>query len=87
MLALRKQADGFPASLLPLRTEAEVRAVLEAYNAAVRRELLRVATGPGYPVVAHVVDIDAMVARWRALTDGPPGPAPGQAESGPHHRR
>lgn len=67
MLALRRQADGFPDSLAECRTEAEVRAILEAYNSAVRRELLRPAVGPTVPVLAHVVDVEALVEQWRGL--------------------
>ncbi|MFV0457633.1 MAG: DUF1992 domain-containing protein [Actinomycetales bacterium] len=78
MLALRKQADGFPDSLAGLPDETAVREVLEAYNAAVRREIARPATGAGHPVIAHVVDVDELTARWSAEYRPQPEPEPAQ---------
>ncbi len=66
-LQLRKEAAGFPQSLLELRSEDAVRRVLEDYNERVRRDRLR-PPDPGMPqLLAPTVDVDAMVERWRAL--------------------
>ncbi len=66
-LQLRKEAAGFPESLLDLRSEEAVRRVLEHYNERVRRDRLR-PPDPGMPqLLAPTVDPDEMVERWRAL--------------------
>lgn len=66
-IALRREADAFPATLADLTREDQVRAVLADYNARVVAEWRRPAVGPTIPVAARQVDVDAMVARWRAL--------------------
>lgn len=66
-IALRKEAAAFPGSLVELRTEESVRAVLQDYNARVRRDRLRPAEGPLPPLLAPTVDVDDLVARWRRL--------------------
>lgn len=68
-LALRKEAAAFPASLLDLRTEASVRAVLDDYNHRVKTDRLRPGVGPRYPIWAPLVDVDDMVGQWRALRE------------------
>ena len=68
-MALRKEAAGFPESLLDLRTEQSVRAVLDDYNHRVRLDRLRPAVGPRSPVWARIVDVDEMVGRWRVLRE------------------
>jgi hypothetical protein len=68
-MALRKEAAGFPESLLDLRTEHSVRAVLDDYNHRVRVDRLRPAVGPRSPVWARIVDVDDMVGRWRELRE------------------
>lgn len=68
-LALRKEAAGFPASLLDLRTEASVRAVLDDYNHRVKIDRLRPGIGPRYPIWAPLVDVDDLVGQWRALRE------------------
>ncbi|WP_377644434.1 DUF1992 domain-containing protein [Oryzobacter terrae] len=66
-LAMRKEAAGYPESLLDLRTEEAVRTVLEDFNRRVRRDRLR-PPDPGMPqLLAPTVDVDAMVEGWRAL--------------------
>ena len=66
-LQLRKEAAGFPESLVELRSEDAVRRVLEDYNERVRRDRLR-PPDPGMPqLLAPTVDVDATVERWRAL--------------------
>jgi hypothetical protein len=68
-MVLRKEAAGFPESLLDLRTEVSVRAVLDDYNQRVREDRLRPAVGPRSPVWARIVDVDEMVDRWRDLRE------------------
>jgi DnaJ-like protein len=84
-LALRKEAAGFPASLLDLRTEAGVRAVLEDYNHRVKMDRLRPGVGASIPIWAPLVDVDEQVRQWSAMRAakassgelaGPAGPAP-----------
>jgi hypothetical protein len=66
-LALRKEAAGFPESLLELRTEKAVREVLDDYNHRVRMDRLRPAEGKLPPLLARTVDVDQLVAQWREL--------------------
>ena len=68
-LALRKEAATFPASLLDLRTEASVRAVLEDYNHRVKTDRLRPGVGSTFPIWAPLVDVDDLVEQWRALRE------------------
>jgi hypothetical protein len=94
VISLRKEAAGFPHSLLDLRTEESVRAVLEDFNRRVRRDRLRPAVGPFSPVIAPTVDVDALVEHWRELRAACPAhearPAPEarpalEARPGPAH--
>ena len=67
VLQLRKEAAGFPESLLDLRSEQAVRQVLEDYNQRVRRDRLR-PPDPGMPqLLAPTVDVDDLVERWGVL--------------------
>jgi DnaJ homologue, subfamily C, member 28, conserved domain len=66
-LALRKEAAGFPTSLVELRTEEAVREVLDDYNRRVRLDRLRPAEGKLPPLLAKTVDTDELVVQWRAL--------------------
>lgn len=66
-IALRKERATFPESLLDLRTEEGVRAVLEDFNRRVRQDRLRPVVGPLPPILAPTVDVDEEVARWREL--------------------
>jgi hypothetical protein len=66
-VALRKEADTFPESLLELRTEQSVRAVLEDFNRRVRLDRLRPAVGPFPPLIARTVDVDELVGQWHGL--------------------
>jgi hypothetical protein len=66
-LALRKEGATFPESLVDLRTEEGVRAVLEDFNRRVKRERLRPTVGPLPPILAPTVDVEEQVARWREL--------------------
>lgn len=83
-LAMRKEAAGFPESLLDLRTEDAVRAVLDDFNQRVRRDRLR-PPDPGMPqLLAPTVDVDDVVRRWHELRaasrppedDAPPASRP-----------
>ncbi|NHI20736.1 DUF1992 domain-containing protein [Phycicoccus endophyticus] len=66
-VALRKEAATFPASLVELAGEESVRAVLEDYNARVRRDRLR-PPDPGMPqLLAPTVDVEDLLGQWRAL--------------------
>ena len=66
-VALRREADGFPESLRDLPDEAAVRRVLEDFNARVEADWRRPGIGKGTPLVARRVDVDALVAEWKAL--------------------
>ncbi|WP_088316886.1 DUF1992 domain-containing protein [Kineosporia sp. R_H_3] len=68
-IALRREADTFPGSLVELTTPDQVRAVLADYNRRVVEEWRRPAVGPTVPVAARQVDVEAMVGRWQALRD------------------
>lgn len=68
-IALRREADGFPESLLLLTREEQVRAILTDFNARVVAEWRRPAVGPTLPVAAHQVAVEPMVERWRVLRD------------------
>lgn len=69
-IALRREADGFPQSLVDLADEEAVRTVLADFNARVEADWRRPGVGRGSPVVARRVDIDAMVIGWRRLRSG-----------------
>ena len=66
-LALRKEAASFPESLGDLRTEAQVREILEDFNHRVKAERLRPAVGHLPPLIAKTVDVDDLVEQWRVL--------------------
>jgi len=66
-VSLRREADGFPGSLLDLPTEDAVRAVLEDFNERVKADWMRPRTGPTSPIVARRVDVEALVAQWHDL--------------------
>ncbi|GAB3449909.1 hypothetical protein GCM10027517_36770 [Phycicoccus ginsengisoli] len=68
-IALRKERQTFPESLLDLRTEESVRAVLEDFNRRVRLDRLRPAVGAMPPLIAPTVDVEDMVGQWRRLRD------------------
>ncbi|GAA5018518.1 hypothetical protein GCM10023258_05370 [Terrabacter aeriphilus] len=66
-LALRKEAAGYPESLADVRTEAQVREIVEDYNKRVLADRLRPAVGNLPPMIARTVDVDEMVEQWRPL--------------------
>jgi DnaJ homologue, subfamily C, member 28, conserved domain len=77
-LALRKEASSFPQSLADVRSEAEVREILEDFNHRVKIDRLRPAVGNLPPLLARTVDVDEVVEQWRELRAcmTPPPPSP-----------
>ena len=68
-LALRKEAATYPQALADVRTEAQVREIVEDYNKRVLADRLRPAVGNLPPLLAKTLDVDEMVAAWRVLRD------------------
>ena len=66
-LALRKEAAGYPEALVDVRTEKQVREIVTDYNHRVLADRLRPAVGALPPLLAKTLDVDDMVARWKAL--------------------
>ncbi len=66
-LALRKEAAGYPESLADVRTEAQVREIVEDYNKRVLADRLRPAVGNLPPLIAKTLDVDEIVEGWRPL--------------------
>lgn len=86
-VALRKEAGTFPASLVELRTEESVRAVLEDFNRRVRQDRLR-PPDPRMPqLLAPTVDVDDLVAQWRVLRAAAEPAAPAVAPVEVRRRR
>ncbi|HEU4330438.1 MAG TPA: DUF1992 domain-containing protein [Lapillicoccus sp.] len=83
-LALRREASDFPESLADVRTEADVRDILEDFNRRVKVDRLRPAVGNLPPLIARTVDVDEVVEQWRALRAAltPPPEAPADPPSG-----
>jgi hypothetical protein len=67
-LALRREAEGLPESLTDVDSEDAVRELLLDFNERVKAEWRRPASGPSLPVVARLVNVEAMVARWSVLS-------------------
>jgi hypothetical protein len=82
-LALRKEAASFPGSLADVRTEPEVREILEDFNHRVKIDRLRPAVGNLPPLLARTVDVDEVVEQWRQLraAAAPPGLEPATASA------
>jgi hypothetical protein len=87
-LALRKEAASYPESLADVRSEAEVREILEDFNHRVKVDRLRPAVGAMPPLIARTVDVDEVVEQWRQLRDSltPPTPPAPPADSPPPRR-
>jgi hypothetical protein len=66
-LGLRKEAAGFPESLMDVTSEKNVRDILQDYNRRVLADRLRPAVGNLPPLIARTVDVEDMVERWREL--------------------
>ena len=88
---LRKEAASFPDSLAEVRTEAEVREILEDFNRRVKVDRLRPAVGNLPPLLARTVDVDDIVEQWRRLRESmaplPSEPAAPPPPSRPWWRR
>jgi hypothetical protein len=61
---LRRERDTFPDALFDLRTEEQVRAVLEEFNDRVKAEWRRPQVGRSLPVIARLVAVEPMVDKW-----------------------
>jgi hypothetical protein len=87
-LILRKEAASFPDSLADVRTESEVREILEDFNHRVKVDRLRPAVGNLPPLLARTVDVDEVVEQWRRLRESlaPPQPEPDAAQPRPPAR-
>jgi hypothetical protein len=68
-LGLRKEAAGYPESLVDVRTEAQVREIIQDYNKRVLADRLRPAVGNLPPLIAKTLDVDEMVERWQPLRE------------------
>ncbi len=102
-MALRRERETYPAALLGMSDEAAVREVLEDFNARVIEDRRRPSFGDAAPLVVGRVDVEAMLARWRALraeamhapassadlgsADGPTEADPTRPTSAPLRRR
>lgn len=67
VIALRREAQSYPAALVEFSREQDVREVLRDYNQRVIDDIRSPKFGPTIPVVAPRLDIDAMVEQWRVL--------------------
>jgi hypothetical protein len=84
-LALAREVERLGERVRPLRSEREVRKVVDELNARIRRALLGPQVGP--PMRVGRVDADDVVAQWRA--DRPasaPRPAASPAAVAPKRR-
>jgi len=70
-LRLRKEVEDLPATVSGLRTEAAVRAAVADLN---QRIAAWVRTPSGPAVRLGPVDVEAVVAAWRAARPAPPDP-------------
>lgn len=68
-LQLRRERAGFPDSLLHLIDEDQVRDHLEDFNARVVADRRRPVAGATSPPVVGRVDVDEVVAAWRAAAE------------------
>lgn len=68
-LSLRKEVADLDSTVAELRTEQQVREIVDDLNHRIRESHRRRVDGP--PVVIGTVDVDAVVQRWR--WSGPPG--------------
>lgn len=63
-LALAREVERLRERVRPLRSERQVRAVVDDLNTRIRRALLAPQVGP--PMRVGRVDVDEVVAQWRA---------------------
>jgi len=62
-LVLRKELEELPERLAGVRSEAKVREIVTDLNNRIKREILIPRGGP--PLLVRLVDVEAVVARWR----------------------
>jgi hypothetical protein len=94
-LAVRKELQSLPATLAGLPFESSVRDHLDGLNKRIRDARLNTIAGP--PVVLRDVDVEEIVAEWRAARrradQSPTGPGEASADpstearTGPSRRR
>lgn len=72
-LAVAKEAEDLPARVARERSEVRVRALVEGLNARIDAARRAPQTGP--PVRTAMLDVEAVVAAWRAALPPPPVPA------------
>ena len=84
-LALRRERQDLPGRLARLPSETAVRRVLEDFNARVDAYWRAPADGPQVPI--GQVDVEDLVARWRAERPAPPPPPPPPPPRRPWWRR
>lgn len=68
-LALRREAAGYPASLVDVPTEDSVREIIRDYNRRVVEDRRQPVRERIMPPVAPRLDVEEMVAGWRVLRD------------------
>lgn len=69
VMQLRREAAGYPESLVDETREDNVRELLRDFNARVLDERRRPTFGTYSPPVAPTVDVEEMVTRWRVLRE------------------
>jgi Domain of unknown function (DUF1992) len=83
-LALRKEAHGLSDAVLRQHSEQAVRDLVEDFNARVRECWRRPVEGP--LVAVRTVDLDRMLAHWRAHRPARPAASVAPAEPVPQRR-
>ena len=63
-VALRKEVERLPRTLSDVRTEAQVRAIVDDLNRRIKEDRLRPTSGP--QILVRTVDVDEVVAAWRS---------------------
>ena len=84
-LALRRERDELPSRALRLPSEAEVRALVEDYNARVEAFWRRPQESRWAPVPG-LADAEAVLAGWREHRPPPPEPPPSVPVQAPRRR-
>ncbi|GIH96871.1 DUF1992 domain-containing protein [Planobispora siamensis] len=84
-LALRKDAEDSRAAALRARTEAEARRIIEELNDRIREGHGKPLSGP--PVFQPLLEVEEVLAEWRAAHPVEEAPAGPQAPAEPPRRR
>jgi Domain of unknown function (DUF1992) len=82
-LAMRREIEQLPVTLARMRTEKSVRAHVEDLNFRIRR-WIQIPVGPQLPL--RPVDVDQVVADWRAARAPAPALAPAAGPKRPRAR-